>query len=141
MAYRSSVFKQGAKFDETLVGYALGEDMLFSHKLHLVGKQLCRINTALIEHRCSEENRSDDLKMFIMTLAYRRYIINNITKNKILSKLYYWWFCTMLVLSISILCMIGKRNRECLSDCLLARTYVSNELDILKINKFVRGEE
>lgn len=140
MAYRNDIFKQGARFDEALVGYAMGEDMLFSHKLYLSGKQICRINTALLEHRCSEENRSDDLKKIIMTLAYRRYIIENITNDKRLSNLYYFWFSNMFLLSAHILCAVGKRDKEYLSDCFTAKEYVSGEPNITKINRFLRGE-
>jgi glycosyltransferase involved in cell wall biosynthesis len=141
MAYRHAIFKQGAKFDEVLVGYAMGEDMLFSHKLYLSGKRLWMENKSLINHRCSEENRSDDLRKIIMTLAYRRYIIENITREETLSKLYYLWFSNMFLLSAHILCAVGKRDKEYLSDCFTAKKYVSREPNITKINRFIRGEQ
>jgi glucosyl-dolichyl phosphate glucuronosyltransferase len=141
MAYRHSVFKQGARFDETLIGYAICEDLLFSHKLYLSGKRIWMENRALLKHRCSEESRTDSMKMLAMTFAYRRYVIDSITDNKILSKLYYIWFCITFIESAYILCAVGKRNAEYVSSCLAAKRYVSSEPNISKINKFLRGEE
>jgi glycosyltransferase involved in cell wall biosynthesis len=143
MAYRHSIFKQGDMrfFDENLMGYAMGEDMLFSHKLYTKGKSLRMEGKALIEHRCSDENRSDDFNKFIMIFGYRRYIIDIINNNSLKFYLYYQWFEKTFIISTFILCIVGKRNWEHISDCLLAKTYVSKEFGISNINKFLRGGE
>ena len=142
MAYRNSLFKyDGYRFDENLIGYSMGEDTLFSHKLYQSGKWFLISKKSLIEHRCSEENRMPPFKKLIMTFAYRRYIIQNLTKNKKISHLYYWWFCITFSASIFILCLIGKYEWKNLKNVSIARKYVSSEEDISKINKFMRGEE
>jgi GT2 family glycosyltransferase len=51
MAYRSSVFDEGYRFDETMKGYALGEDRVFSNRLYHDGKQLRLVYGARLIHR------------------------------------------------------------------------------------------
>jgi GT2 family glycosyltransferase len=53
MAYRSSVFDEGYRFDESLKGYALGEDREFSNRLYRDGKQLRLVYGARLIHRGS----------------------------------------------------------------------------------------
>jgi glycosyltransferase involved in cell wall biosynthesis len=142
MAYRNSLFKyDGYRFDENLIGYSMGEDTLFSHKLYQSGKWFLISRESLIEHRCSEENRMPPFKKLIMTFAYRRYIIQNLTKNKMLASLYRFWFDLTFSISIFILCLIGKYEWKNLKNVSIARKYVSSEEDISKINKFIRGVE
>lgn len=50
MAYRSSVFDEGYRFDETMTGYALGEDRALSNRLFLDGKQLRLVYGAQLMH-------------------------------------------------------------------------------------------
>jgi Predicted glycosyltransferases len=73
MAYRVSVFSEGFRFDEKLIRYALGEDMIFSHMLHLQGKELALVYSAKIQHRCSSVGRLSSRKALVMKLGYRRY--------------------------------------------------------------------
>lgn len=141
MAYRYSLFKnKEKKFDETLIGYAMGEDALFSHKLYLNGKRFVIARKALIKHRCSSENRMPPFKKLVMIFAYRRYLIQNFTKNKTLASLYYYWFAMTFIMSIFILCLIRKQQWKYLNDALLSHWYIIEEPNILKINKFIQGE-
>ena len=141
MAYRNSVFKNGAKFDETLIEYGIGEDALFSHKLWLEGKHFAISRKSLIDHRISAENRMPPFKKLVMTFAYRRYLIQNFTKNKLLASLYYYWFAITFITSISILCLVGKAKLGYLKNALLSHWYIIEEPSIEKINKFIKGEE
>jgi GT2 family glycosyltransferase len=51
MAYRSSIFDEGYRFDERMEGYALGEDREFSNRLYHDGKQLRLVYGARLIHR------------------------------------------------------------------------------------------
>jgi GT2 family glycosyltransferase len=141
MAYRNSIFKNDAKFDETLIEYGIGEDALFSHKLWLKGKRFAISRKSLIEHRISNENRMPPFKKLLMIFTYRRYLIQNFTENKILASLYYYWFAITFIASIFILCLIGKSKWEYLKNAFLSHWYIIEEPSIEKINKFIKGVE
>ena len=49
MAYRTEVLRQ-YRFDDTFRGYALGEDLEFSHRLHLDGHRLVCVGSARLWH-------------------------------------------------------------------------------------------
>jgi GT2 family glycosyltransferase len=136
MAYRRNVFVNN-KFDETMIGYCMGEDVLFSNKLYREGKLLRIAKNARIDHRSSESNIT--FKQLVMIFAYRRYVLQNIIKNKSVAEMYYLWFAVTFFTSALILCIIGKRKWDYFFDTVQSHWYVIDEPDINKINYFLKG--
>ena len=141
MAYRYCIFENSKnKFDENLIEYGIGEDALFSHGLWLEGHRFAISRKSLIEHRISKENRMPPFKKMVMIFSYRRYLIQNFTKNKMLSSAYYYWFAATFITSTFILCLIGKYDWGYLKSSVISHWYVVSEPDIRNINKFIKGE-
>jgi GT2 family glycosyltransferase len=99
MAYRSTVFKGGVVFDEQLTRYALGEDMLFSHRLYQNGKKILLSYNALLSHRVSGEGRIPPFRKLVMIFGYRKYAISRFFQNGLLSSFWYAVFVIQCVLS------------------------------------------
>jgi GT2 family glycosyltransferase len=103
MAYRASVFFEGAGFDEQLIRYALGEDMLFSHRLCQDGKKLLLDYNAHLTHRVSKEARIPPIQKIVMMFGYRRYAIATFIKNSALGPFWYAVFVLQCILSSFVL--------------------------------------
>jgi GT2 family glycosyltransferase len=99
MAYRSTVFKEGGAFDEQLTRYALGEDMLFSHRLYKNGKKILLSHNALLTHRLSGEGRIPPFRKLVMIFGYRKYAISRFVHNRRSSSFWYAVFVIQCVLS------------------------------------------
>jgi len=109
MAYRSTVFCEGARFDEHLVFYALGEDMLFSHLLHLDRKKLLLSYNARLIHRISGESRIPLFRKLAMTFGYRNYEISRFVHNRLFSAFFYTVFIVRYLLS-SVIISLKNEN-------------------------------
>ena len=73
MAYRTTIFSEGWRFDEQLTRYALGEDLIFSHMLYERGKKLALVYNARLMHRTSPVGRLPSHSALMMRFGYRRY--------------------------------------------------------------------
>lgn len=112
MAYRSKIFWDGNIFDEQLVGYSLGEDMIFSHQLYKKGHKLAFSYEALLTHRISQENRIPSNLFILIKIGYRQYAITLFSGNGIWGSLYYSIFVFRLIISSLILSLKYKENIE-----------------------------
>jgi glycosyltransferase involved in cell wall biosynthesis len=110
MAYRSKIFWDGNIFDEQLVGYSLGEDMIFSHLLYKKGHQFAFSYKAQLTHRISQENRIPSNLFILIKIGYRLYAITLFSGNGIRGSLYYSIFVSRLILSSLILSLRYKEN-------------------------------
>jgi glycosyltransferase involved in cell wall biosynthesis len=110
MAYRSKIFWDGNIFDEHLVGYSLGEDMIFSHLLYKKGHQFAFSYKAQLTHRISQENRIPSNRFILLKIGYRLYAITLFSGNGIRGSLYYSIFVLRLILSSLILSLRYKEN-------------------------------
>ncbi len=99
MAFRSMVFREGDAFDEQLTRYALGEDMLFSHRLYQNGKKILLSYNALLTHRVSGEGRIPPFRKLVMIFGYRKYAISRFVHNRRSGSFWYSVFMVQCVLS------------------------------------------
>ena len=105
MAYRSAVFSNGRKFDERMIRYALGEDLLFSHSLYLQGKILALAPAARLLHRVTPVGRLPSRSALMMKFAYRRYVVSRFSAGNPFERAFYVlfvaeWITASLILSI-----------------------------------------
>jgi hypothetical protein len=103
MAYRSTVFFKGTGFDEQLIRYAIGEDMLFSHQIYQKGRILLLDYNAQLTHRVSREARIPPFQKLVMMFGYRRYVISAFIQNRALGSVWYAVFVLQCILSSIIL--------------------------------------
>jgi GT2 family glycosyltransferase len=103
MAYRSSVFCEKSGFDEQLIRYALGEDLLFSHRLSQNGGKLLLSYNAHLTHRVSGEARIPPFPKLVMMFGYRRYTISSCIQNRALGSAWYAVFVLQCILSSLVL--------------------------------------
>jgi GT2 family glycosyltransferase len=61
MAYRIEVFREGYRFDTSLVGYCLREDQYFSNTLYKEGHKLLLGYKSQLTHRCSQVDRANTI--------------------------------------------------------------------------------
>lgn len=78
MVYRTDVMRR-YRFNDDFQGYALGEDLEFSHRLHLDGHRLMSVGTARLWHITS-------LPKFDRAWGYREIVIRPITAGRRFSR-------------------------------------------------------
>ena len=110
MAYRSDVFTAGFRFDENLVSYAQGEDMLFSHRLYQDKRKLLLSYNAGLTHRISGKGRIPQFRNLVMMFGYRNYEISRFIRNHSLSSLWYTVFLIQYLLSSIIISLRNTRG-------------------------------
>ncbi len=120
MAYRITIFSDGDLFDENLIRYALGEDMIFSHTLFLEGKKLVMVYDARLEHRSSPSNRIMPVSRLMMTLGYRRYALGRFCQRRWLRTLYYDLFLIQFMTAMLVLSLKNYRNLSHFRNAILA---------------------
>jgi GT2 family glycosyltransferase len=120
MAYRSNVFGEGALFDEHLIRYAQGEDMLFSHRLCQQKKRLLLSYDARITHRVSGESRSPPLRKLVMMFGYRNYEISRFIPGNRTSSFWYGIFVIQFILSCAILSIVTKKETTSVREAIRA---------------------
>lgn len=103
MAFRSTVFSEGYTFDEHLIRYAQGEDLLFSHRLYQDKRKLLLSYNAHLMHRISPVNRIPPFGRLVMMFGYRNYEISRFIHNRFLSSFWYAVFVMQYVLSSVII--------------------------------------
>jgi glycosyltransferase involved in cell wall biosynthesis len=110
MAYRSAVFVEGFTFDECLVRYAQGEDVLFSHGLYRDGKKLLLSYNAHITHRISVDDRISPVRKLAMIFGYRNYEISRFVHGRVSGSFSYTVFVIQYILSAAILSVRNKQG-------------------------------
>lgn len=110
MAYRKSVFRNGIFFDESLVRYAFGEDVLFSHTLYKNGEKILITNEARLQHRLSSGDRLPSKIHLTMIFGYRKYLIQKFSGTGRKNSLYYMLFILNFFISAFVLSIIRKNN-------------------------------
>jgi glycosyltransferase involved in cell wall biosynthesis len=110
MAYRAAVFSEGWRFDEKLVRYALGEDLIFSHILHLHGKKLALVYNTKIQHRKSPVGRLPSGSALVMKQGYRRYAQMVFTGRSRLESCYFALFIIELFAASILLSLRYRKN-------------------------------
>jgi GT2 family glycosyltransferase len=120
MAYRSTVFEGGVIFDEQLTRYALGEDMLFSHRLYQNGKKILLSYNALLAHRVSGEGRIPPFRKLVMIFGYRKYAISRFSRKGMFSSFWYTVFMVQCVLSSFIRSIRYRRGLALFNDVIRA---------------------
>jgi GT2 family glycosyltransferase len=110
MAYRSTVFTEGCTFDEHLVRYAQGEDMLFSHRLYQDKRKLFLSYNARLAHRISTESRIPPFPRLVMMFGYRNYEISRFVHNRLSGSFWYSVFVVQYVLSSVIISIRNKKG-------------------------------
>jgi GT2 family glycosyltransferase len=105
MAYRASVFEEGFRFDEQLVRYAQGEDMLFSHRLYQEGGMLLLSYNAHLVHRISPESRIPPFPRLVMMFGYRNYAISRFTAKRVAAGFWYRIFVLQYFLSSLVIAL------------------------------------
>jgi GT2 family glycosyltransferase len=110
MAYRIAIFSEGWHFDEKLVGYALGEDMIFSHSLHIRGKNLALVYTARLVHRSSPIGRLPSRSALVMRLGYRRYALMLFYGKSILEEWRFALFVAEFMTAALLLSILYRKN-------------------------------
>ena len=90
--YRRQVFDR-FKFDESLGGYALGEDKLFSYQIFEKYPNSLFVDPAIkCEHYHAEFGRPQNKEWVEMKINYTYYLWNKLFRKRGLrSKLAYWW--------------------------------------------------
>jgi GT2 family glycosyltransferase len=109
MAYKSTVFTDGFMFDEHLVRYAQGEDMLFSHRLYQDDRKLLLSYNAGLIHRISTESRIPSLPKLVMMFGYRNYEISQFIRSRRSSSFWYAVFVMQYILS-SVIISVGNKK-------------------------------
>lgn len=74
MSYRTKVARE-TRFDESLIGYALGEDVEFSLRIGYRGKLLIETR-ARVDHKFSDVNRYDLARVIRETVVHRQRLIS-----------------------------------------------------------------
>jgi glycosyltransferase involved in cell wall biosynthesis len=110
MAYRSTVFSEGYTFDEHLVRYAQGEDLLFSHRLYQDNRKLLLSYNARLMHRISTASRIPPFGRLVMMFGYRNYEISRFVHNRFLSSFWYTVFVMQYILSSVIISIRDKKG-------------------------------
>jgi GT2 family glycosyltransferase len=110
MAYRSTVFIEGFTFDEHLVRYAQGEDVLFSHRLYRVGKKLLLSYNAHLTHRISVDSRISPFRKLAMIFGYRNYEISRFIPSRLSGSFLYTVFVIQFIISIVIISVSNKKG-------------------------------
>jgi glycosyltransferase involved in cell wall biosynthesis len=110
MAYRSTVFREGYLFDEHLVRYAQGEDLLFSHRLYQDKRKLLLSYNARLMHRISTANRIPPFGRLLMMFGYRNYEISRFVHNRFISSVWYAFFVMQYFLSTIIISIRDKKG-------------------------------
>jgi GT2 family glycosyltransferase len=131
MAYRSTVFTEGFVFDEHLVRYAQGEDLLFSHRLYQKGAKLLLSYNAYLTHRVSPSGRVPPLSRFVMILGYRRYAIEMFFAREFLCSIYYSIFCLQFMISSFVLSLKNYKNLNYFTESIAAYRIVRRYHDDL----------
>jgi GT2 family glycosyltransferase len=110
MAYRSTVFNEGFMFDEHLIGYAQGEDMLFSHRLYKDKRRLLLSYNAHVLHRISTESRIPPFPRLVMIFGYRNYEISRFVHYRVSGSFWYTVFVMQYILSSVIISLKNKKG-------------------------------
>ncbi|WP_158412318.1 glycosyltransferase family 2 protein [Ilumatobacter nonamiensis] len=98
MAYRMSVVR-GRRFNDAFAGYALGEDLEFSHALHLDGHALRSVGDARLWHLTA-------LPRHDKAWGYREVAIRPVVAGRRFSRL------AFLISATAFLAVNARRNRE-----------------------------
>jgi GT2 family glycosyltransferase len=88
MSYRTSVFER-VRFDESLEGYCLGEDVAFSYRVGKMGK-LVVTQASRLEHRQSAVDRLTADAWTRQALAWRHAFVSE-HRREGLSLVAFWW--------------------------------------------------
>jgi len=110
MAYRSTVFTEGFTFDEHLVRYAQGEDVLFSHRLYRDGKKLLLSYDAHLTHRISVDSRISPFRKLAMIFGYRNYEISRFIHSRLYGSFLYTVFVIQYIISTAIISVRSKKG-------------------------------
>lgn len=116
MAYRSTVFIEGFTFDEHLVRYAQGEDVLFSHRLYQDGKKLLLSYNARLTHRISAGDRISPSRKLAMIFGYRNYEISRFVHSRLSGSFSYTVFVIQYILSTFILSIRNNQGRASVNE-------------------------
>ena len=120
MAYRTSVFSGENSFDEQLIRYAIGEDMLFSHRLYQNGRKLLLNYNAQLTHRASKESRIPPFQKLVMMFGYRNYAISRFIHNRMSGSFWYAVFIMQCILSSIVTTVRYKRGLEPIKEIIRA---------------------